>query len=257
VTPAPVKVMVLLVLTVAPMVNNPLAVKETVPVSSVTAPLVVIAPVLLTLILPPPVSEMPVMVNGAAVSVNATLPLEVFVALKLLTVLFALSVVPPTDVVVNVPVDKMPAPLIVPPADNVIPVAVVMLCAIEILLLAPVVVALKLLNGVVPPIVPKLNAPAPELSERLLVPDELLSVVPIVNAPPVDAKLLLPVTVTVPKSIALSVVLTVASKVVVLAVLVTPFVKLNVPPLPNVTPAVLLNVVAVVIVLDAPSKTTA
>ena len=60
------------------------------------------------------------------------------------------------------------------------------------------------------------------------------------------------------KLMLLFVVLMLPLSVVVFAVLVTPLVKLKLPPLPKVTPFVLLKVVAVVIVLvPEPNKLTA
>ena len=60
------------------------------------------------------------------------------------------------------------------------------------------------------------------------------------------------------KLILLFVVLMLPLSVVVFAVLVIPLVKLKIPPLPKVTPFVLLKVVAVVIVLvPEPNKLTA
>ena len=76
------------------------------------------------------------------------------------------------------------------------------------------------------------------------------------NVPPVVAIALTPVNVVAAKLTGEFVVLTVPFNVVVLAVLVKPLVKLNVPALPNVTPFVLLNVVALVMVLVAPFITT-
>ena len=68
----------------------------------------------------------------------------------------------------------------------------------------------------------------------------------------------MPLIVTAPKLILLLVVLTLPFKVVVLAVLVKPLVKLNVPALPKVTPFRLLKVVAELIVfVPAPNKLTA
>ncbi len=62
----------------------PFAVKLTVPAPVADAvPLTVMLPVLVTAILPPPDCAMPVMDKVAAVLVNDTLPLVVFVALKL------------------------------------------------------------------------------------------------------------------------------------------------------------------------------
>ena len=54
---------------------------------------------------------MPVIVNGAAVLTNAMLPLVIFAALKLDTVLAPASVCPPTEFVVNKAPLIKPAPL--------------------------------------------------------------------------------------------------------------------------------------------------
>ena len=71
-------------------------------------------------------------------------------------------------------------------------------------------------------------------------------------------KVVAPVMVVAPKLRLLFVVLTVPFRVVVLAVLVKPLVKLKVPALPKVTPFVLLKVVAVEMVLvPEPNKFTA
>jgi hypothetical protein len=66
-------------------------------------PIILIAPVLLTLILPVPVCEMPVIVNGAAVLISEMLPIPVFVALKLVTTFALFNVVPVAEVVVSKP----------------------------------------------------------------------------------------------------------------------------------------------------------
>ena len=83
----------------------PVAVKVTVPApaADVTAVEVVIEPVLfVTLTLPPPVSLMPVTVRPpAAASTRVTLPLLLFVALKLVTVFTFPSTVPAAEEVVN------------------------------------------------------------------------------------------------------------------------------------------------------------
>ena len=69
------------------------------------------APVLLIVRLPPPVCEIPLIPN-APVFVNATLPLVVFVALKVARTFAPFNVCPPTDEVVNVPLPFInPAPL--------------------------------------------------------------------------------------------------------------------------------------------------
>ena len=71
-------------------------------------PVILIAPVLLTVILPPPAWLMPVMVKGAAVLVNAILPLVMLVALKFVMVLALFNVVPPIELVVNVTAEIAP-----------------------------------------------------------------------------------------------------------------------------------------------------
>ena len=73
-----------------------------------------------------------------------------------------------------------------------------------------------------------------------------------------ELKALAPLTVTAAKLMPLFVVLMVPLSVVVFAILVTPLVKFKVPPLPKVTPFLLLKVVAVVIVpVPVPNKFTA
>ena len=64
----------------------------------------VTAPVLLIVTVPPATSLIPVTVSGLAVLVRSMSPLVVLVALKVLTVFALLSVVPPTELVVRVPV---------------------------------------------------------------------------------------------------------------------------------------------------------
>ena len=87
----------------------------------VTAPVVVSAPELPTVTLPPPVWPIAVTVSVAAVFVSATLPLVVFVALKLTTVFALLSVWPPFEFVVNsAAVSTLPVP-----ASVIVPVAAV------------------------------------------------------------------------------------------------------------------------------------
>lgn len=234
----------------------------------------------------PTVCDMPVMLN-APVLVNEMLPLVVlFVALKLLMALALLKVVPVLELVVSVVVARVLAPvscsapavavnvtlplmaLKLPVLNKTLRPAVrlmlfdvpevVMLLATVISLVAPVLVALRLFNAALPPIVPKLNAPAPELSERLKLPAALLLVVPMVSAPPADARLVFAMTVTVPKVNVSLEVLIVPATFVVLAVLVNPpsNVKLSVLPSPNVTPAVFRKVTAFVIVLLAPVMMT-
>ena len=117
--------------TVLPTVKVPVvAVKLTVPFAAVLmAPLVVSAPVLLTVTFPAALCVIPVRVN-AAVFVNAILPLLVFVALKLETVLAAFKVVPPTELVVKRAPLNSPAALsdTVPavPVNEILPVVVIL-----------------------------------------------------------------------------------------------------------------------------------
>jgi hypothetical protein len=66
-------------------------------------PVMLIAPVLFTLMLPVPVCEMPVIVNGAAVLISEMLPIPVFVALKLVTTLALFNVAPVAELVVSKP----------------------------------------------------------------------------------------------------------------------------------------------------------
>lgn len=211
------------------------------------------------LILPPPELVTTFVVNGVLVLVKVMSPLEVFEATNVPTALFEFKVVPPTEVVVNVAVVNTPAPLIVPPAVKVIAVAALIAFGIAKLLLAPVFVAVKLASECVPPITPpNVIVPAPEFKVKLLVPVELLSVVPIVKLPPVVLIVLLPLTVTVPKFAVEFVVPIVALIVVDPAVCVTPLVKVNeLPPLPNVTNPVFAKVTALVIVFEAPVIDTA
>ena len=70
----------------------PLAVEKLMtPPLTVTPPLRLILPALLTVTVPPPLSLMPVMVNGAAPLVRLILPLVLLLALKLATVFGARS----------------------------------------------------------------------------------------------------------------------------------------------------------------------
>lgn len=136
--------------------------------------------------------------------------------------------------------------------------AVLIEFAIVMSFAAPVLEAVNWLSLFVPPTVPILIAPAPALNVRLLLFATLLFVVPIVNAPPAEFRLLLPATVSAPTFNRLPLVFTVPDTVVVLAVLVKPPLKFSVsPPLPRVTPFALLNVTAFVKVFVPPLKTTA
>ena len=91
--------------TAAPMVSVPVEVRPIAPLAAVlTMPVVVRAPVLLTVTLPPPVSLMLVMVSGAAVLVSWMPLAEASVALKLLTVFALPSVWPVPETVVSRPV---------------------------------------------------------------------------------------------------------------------------------------------------------
>src|SRR5947209_227559 len=102
--------------TAEPIDSAPVAVRVTLPLLVLTAPVVVMPPVLLTVTVPGlAVLVMPVTVSGAAVLVRLMLPLVVLVPLKLPTVLALVSVVPPTDEVVSRPeVLKVPVPEMVP-----------------------------------------------------------------------------------------------------------------------------------------------
>src|SRR5207248_2687700 len=69
------------------------------PLPAETVPVRLMAPVLLTVTLPPPLWLMPVMVSGAAVLIRLMLPPVLLVALKLPTALAPPRVVPPTELV--------------------------------------------------------------------------------------------------------------------------------------------------------------
>jgi hypothetical protein len=87
----------------------PVDVKDAVfPEAAAMVPVILILPVLLIVVLPVPVCDIPVIVSGAAVFVKPIAPPLVLVALKLVTVFASFSVAPPTDVVVS------NAPLIMP-----------------------------------------------------------------------------------------------------------------------------------------------
>ena len=88
----------------------PFAVNVIVPVvAAFIRPLTVNVPALVIPILPPPVSLIALVVN-AALLFSVILPLVVFVAVKLVTILLSLNVVPPTeDVVKPLLVVTMPA----------------------------------------------------------------------------------------------------------------------------------------------------
>ena len=105
--------------TTPPIVSVAVAVRLMPPLAAVvTAPVVVSGPVLLTL-MPPPLSLMPVIVSGLAVSLRLIAPLVALVALKLPTVLAPFSVWPLVELVVSRPlVPKAPLPdsVIAPPA---------------------------------------------------------------------------------------------------------------------------------------------
>src|SRR5438067_1714315 len=106
-----------------------------------------VLPVLVTMVVPP-VSLIPVMLSRVAVFVRLTLPLVTFVALNAPTVFAPPSVVPPTEVVVSVPVvPKRPPPdsVIAPPDATVIDPDVVVTAALTTVLFPdPVVVRLRL-----------------------------------------------------------------------------------------------------------------
>src|SRR5205807_615917 len=85
-----------------------------------TVPVMLIAPVLPTVTLPPPVSLMLPRVSGLAVLVSLLLPLELLPALRSATVFAPFSGVPPTELVVSALLvltrpepDSLMAPLLV------------------------------------------------------------------------------------------------------------------------------------------------
>jgi hypothetical protein len=172
-------------ITVLPNVSVPLAFSVMLPLVPVLiAPLVVSAPVLFTTMLPPPVSAMPVIVNGAAVFVNATLPLVVFVALKLETALAPFKVAPPTELVVN------NAPLIKPePLSANVPLEV------RETLLVPAVIPPVILKL---PVLPTDTLPAPVWAIPVIA--KVAAVFVRDNAPPLFVALKL-VTVFAPPSV--------------------------------------------------------
>ena len=89
--------------TVLPNVSVPLAFKVMLPFAAVLiAPIIVMPPVLLMTIFPPPVSFIPVIVNGLAEFVNWMPPLVVFVPLKFVNTFTLFKVMPPTEFVVSV-----------------------------------------------------------------------------------------------------------------------------------------------------------
>ena len=81
----------------------PVAVRFTAPPpAAAIVPVMLSAPALFTVTLPPPVLLMPVTVSGLAVLVNDTLPLVEFVALNPVTMFALPSVVPVAELVVSV-----------------------------------------------------------------------------------------------------------------------------------------------------------
>ena len=117
--------------------------------------------------------------------------------------------------------------------------------------------AFKLLMLVPPPMAPlKAMVPAPAVMMNALVPAELLSTVLSVILPPAEFRVVSPVRMVAPSTIGLPLELMTGSSVVVLAVLVRPPLKLKVPPLPSVTPLVLLKVSPFVTVFVLPFMIT-
>ena len=136
--------------TTAPMVSRPVAVSEMVPLAAavvVTAPLVVNAPVLLTVTFEPaavPFWAIPVTVNVVAELARLIAPLVALVALKLPTVFPCERVCPPVDVVVSSPfVPKVPPAfsVIAAPEEAVIAPDVLFTAAFRVIAFAPVVVS--------------------------------------------------------------------------------------------------------------------
>ena len=156
---------------------------------------------------------------------KVTSPLVLFVALKLVIVLLLANVVPVAELVVKM------APVIIPvgavsvifpavavsvtlpdvlfklldsamerPAVMTMLFAVRMLFASVISFVAPVLVAEKENKRVVPPTVPKLILPLPELIVSALLPSTLLLVVPNVIFPPEELRVVAPAMVVVPNT---------------------------------------------------------
>lgn len=253
---------------------------------TVIAPVWEIAPELAMFKLPT-TCEMPAMLK-APLFVSEILPLLVLVAFRLEIVLALFNVVPPTEATVSKPplivlvpvsatVPAVPVSDILPaelerlpverttlcPAVRLIKPEVLMLLATVRLLDAPVSVALNEPNGLVPPIVPKLKEPAPELRDRLLLPATLLSVAPMLKLPPFEASVLLPLTVVAPRVSAVLVVLMLPSTVVPdglepLPVVVKPPVNVRVSAgaLPRATVPVFRKLTALVIAVVEPFKAT-
>ena len=120
--------------------------------------------------------------------------------------------------------------------------------------------AVKLARLVVPPIAPlNVIVPLPAINDSAWVPAALLLTVPSAMPPPAEFNVLSPAIVVAPSVMRLPLELMFASKVVTLAVLVKPLLKLNVSLvlLPSVTPFVFRNVIALVKVFVAPSIITA
>jgi len=145
--------------------NMPVDLRVTGPPTADIVPVTVSAPALSIMTLPPPLWDMPVTVSGAAVLVNWTLPDVVFVALNVPTVLAPFNTVPPTDVVVRVPlVLNAPVSVMAPEASR--------------LIAAPPVVETRPLMLIVP-------APTPPIVDRFIgvAPTEMPPA-PIVMLPP-------------------------------------------------------------------------
>ncbi len=182
------------------------AVKLEVPLTLI-APDCVIAPLVVTVKLPP-ACEIPVIATPPA-SVRDTLPLVVLVALKLVIVLVLFNVIPVTALTVNKLALMMPAPVSctepvaldkvtfaapalaaklpaviakLPPAVKVIVPVVVMLLATVITFVPVLLLAVKLSNGFVAPIVPKLIVPVPACNDKLRAVTVSLSIEPKVSA---------------------------------------------------------------------------
>lgn len=136
--------------------------------------------------------------------------------------------------------------------------------ATVILLLAPVFEAVKASRLMDPPITPfRLMLPAPELSVKSLLPATLLSVVPRLILPPLEARVLVPLTVVVPRSSVVSVVLMLPSIIVLdgldaSPVVTKPSVKVRTSEgeLPRATVPVFRKSAALVMVLLRPLMAT-
>ena len=190
----------LVVLTPAPIVNKPVAVKVTVPVPPVIVPLVVIAPVLFTAILPLPVSEIPVMVKVLAVFARETLPLVLLVALKLVTALVAVLRTVPVELLVvsNPPVMTPLAPCVMEPplAVKLTALLPALITPVTVMEAAPDVARVALPVTFTPETVPKssvmlvgtvMESPEAFVTDKEVVPVKLaltllISLLPLVRA---------------------------------------------------------------------------